>query len=461
MTASSRRRRSRTVRAAATGGFLVVVAAALFVVGVVTLSNSEEGSAVDLDDRPRMALPDTSNAAFALVDRNGALASVVVMTLLPDGQGGSIVTVPVNADVTAGFGAQRRALSDVVEVADVESLRRPLEEILTITVERADIIGVEQVEDLLTPFESVQVRLPDDVVDSSAVGTGIVAQAGSQMLRRSLVAEALVAVNAEGDAADEQAIDVALWSAIAQSAPAVSPPPAVPTDDLGRPIAPETAADLAARLWEGEVAVRDLGVYEPTPAENPTGADVVVIDRADSVLVFAQVSPALVATPSQGLSVRLEVPFTTEQLAASGGDFETSSELARTMVARVLFFEANVVSVDTSPAPDGAGTLTEVEVSEERFLADSEAAAEVLYGPSDVKLADVVLDGVDVVVRLGTAFLDRESAGPSGEDPEGLDVEDLEPADDEDVVPDDSGADPAVTSGGADSSQGTTVGADG
>ncbi len=450
MTASPSRRRHRTVRAAVTGGVLVVVAAALFAVGVVTLSNSEEGSAVETDDRPRVALPRTPNAALGLVDRNGALASVVVMTLLPEGQGGSIVTVPVNADVTAGFGEQRQALSDIVDVDDVESLRRPLEDILTITVERVEIIDGEEVDDLLAPFESVQVTLPEDVVDSSALGSGIVAQAGSQMLRRSLVAEALLAVNDEGDAADHQDVDVALWSAIARSAPIVSPPPAVPTDDLGRPIAPETAVDLAARLWQGEVAVRDLAVYEPTTAENPTDVDVVVIDRADSVLVFAQVSPALVATPSPGLSVRLEVPFTDEQLAASGGDFETTSELARTMVARVLFFAANVVSVDTTPAADGAGTLTEVEVAEERFLADSEAAAEVLYGPSDVRVADVVIDGVDVVVRLGTAFLDRENAGPSGEDPEGLDVGELDQA-----------VDPSVTSGGATSSPGSTVEADG
>lgn len=443
MTASPRRRRTRTVTAAVTGVFLVVVAAALFVVGVVTLSNSEEGSAVEIDERPRVTLPDTPNAALALVDRNGALASVVVMTLLPDGQGGSIVTVPVNADVTAGFGAQRQALSDVVDPDDAESLRRPLEDMLTITVERVDVLGVDEVAELLAPFESVQVTLPEDVVDSSALGSGIVAQAGSQMLRRSLVAEALVAVNDDGGAG-AQAIDVALWSAIARSAPAVSPPPAVPTDGLGRPVAPETATDLAARLWEGEVSVRDLAVYEPTPAENPTRAEVVVIDRADSVLVFAQVSPALVATPSPGLSVRLEVPFTDEQLAAGGGDFETSSELARTMVARVLFFEANVVSVDTTA--DGAGTLTEVEVSEERFLADSEAAAEVLYGPSEVRVADVVIDGVDVVVRLGTAFLDREHEGPSGEDPSGLDV---------------GGSDPAATTGGASSSPESTVGADG
>lgn len=457
MTASASRRRRRTIGAAVTGGLLVVAATALFAVGVVTLSNSEEGSAVEVDDRPTVALPDTPNAALGLFDRNDALASVVVMTLLPDGQGGSIVTVPVNADVTAGFGEQRQALSEVVDPSDPESLRRPLEEMLTITLERVALLRGDQVDELLAPFESVQVSLPEDVVDASAVGSGIVAQAGQQQLRRSLVAEALVAVGDEGDSYDHHDVDVALWTAIAQSAPVVSPPPTVPTDDLGRPIAPETAIDLAARLWEGDVSVRDLAVYQPSTAENPTDADVVVIDRADSVMVFAQVSPALVSTPSAGLSVRLEVPFTEEQLVASGGDFETSAELARTMVARVLFFEANVVSVDTTPAPDGAGTLTEVEVADERFLSDSEAAAEVLYGPSEVRVAETVIEGVDVVVRLGTAFLDRENAGPSGDDPAGLDTEDLDTEDLDTGDLDVDGADGNSET----SSPGSTVAADG
>ena len=80
---------------------LMMAAAAMFVVGVVTLSNSQEGEAVGVDTRPRVQLPSTSNALLALTDEDGELASVVVMTLLPEGRGGSVVTVPVNADAHA------------------------------------------------------------------------------------------------------------------------------------------------------------------------------------------------------------------------------------------------------------------------------------------------------------------------------------------------------------------------
>jgi len=76
---------------------LMGVASAMFTVGVITLSNSEEGEAVGVDERPRVQFPDTPNAALALTDENDQLASLVVLTLLPEGQGGSVVTVPASA----------------------------------------------------------------------------------------------------------------------------------------------------------------------------------------------------------------------------------------------------------------------------------------------------------------------------------------------------------------------------
>ena len=110
MTAIAQRRRRRTVVAAVAASALVCLAAVMFVVGVVTLSNSREGEAVGIDTRPREVFPATPNALLAVTDDEGRLGSVVVLTLLPDGIGGSIVTLPPNADSTAGFGLQRRPL---------------------------------------------------------------------------------------------------------------------------------------------------------------------------------------------------------------------------------------------------------------------------------------------------------------------------------------------------------------
>ena len=104
MTAQPGRRRRRTVVVGVLAVVLVVAAAAGFVVGVVTLTNSQEGEAVGVDDRPRIELPDTPNGLLVVVGADGELASLAVATLLPDGTGGSLALVPTNADVNAGVG---------------------------------------------------------------------------------------------------------------------------------------------------------------------------------------------------------------------------------------------------------------------------------------------------------------------------------------------------------------------
>ena len=125
----------------------------------------------------------------------------------------------------------------------------------------------------------------------------------------------------------------------------------------------------------------------------------VLIDRRDSALVFAQISPGLVSTPTTGLNVRVVAPFTDEQLAQTEGLFESSSDLLRGFIGQMMFLSNNVVSVDS--APTGASDITIIEVSDVRWLADTEAAAEALFGEAEVRLAETVLEGVDLEVTLG------------------------------------------------------------
>ena len=407
MTAIPDRRKRRTWFGLVASVVLVAVAAMLFVVGVITLSNSEEGEAVGIDERPVVALPATPNAVLAAVDRNGRLASVVIMTLLPDGQGGSIVTLPVNADVTAGFGEERQSLSEVFDADDPQSLVEPLEEILTLTIERSAVVGVDELIDLLEPVEMLRVDLPEDVIDSSLPGSGIVTTAGDQTLRRLLVAQALVAINDGGRSYEHHAVDVEIWSELANTAPSPIPPPEVEADEFGRPIPPGSAEELVRLLWEGNIEVRDLAVTAVFESDNPSEVDVVSVDRKDAILVFGQVSPGLVSTPNPAMSFRIEAPFSDAQLEAAGGVYGSSSELMTEMIGELLFFEANVVSVDTAPTSNGATEVTLIEVADERFVEDMEAAGPVFFGESEVVVSSTVLDGVDAVVTLGTGYLDR------------------------------------------------------
>ena len=406
MTAIAERRKRRTLFGVVAAVLLIVAAGAMFVVGVVTLSNSQEGEAVGVDTRPRVQFPATPNALLAVTDENGQLASLVVMTLLPEGQGGSIVTVPVTADSTAGFGLQRRPLDESFDAADVEGLVASVEEMLAITVQRSAIVDAEGLEALLPVVEALQFVVPNDVVDTDG-GGGVIATAGPQTFTVEEMVSILTAIDDDAEVDTSHANDVAVWESLAQTAPVAVPPEQVPLDELGRPGAPATVDELMTRLWQGEITVRDLLVVAVDEEENPTEASVVLIDRRDSNLVFAQVSPGLVSTPNTGLTVRIVANFTDDQLAEAGGVYDSTSDLAVELIGRLLFIGGNVTSVDT--APTGAPAATIIEVAEERQLDENVEAAEALFGDAEVRVAASIIDGIDVEVILGMSYLEREA----------------------------------------------------
>lgn len=406
MTAIAERRKRRTVFGAVAALLLIVAAGAMFVVGVVTLSNSQEGEAVGIDTRPAVQFPATPNALLAVTDENGQLASLVVMTLLPDGQGGSMVTVPVKADSTAGFGLQRRPLDESFDADDVEGLVASVEEMLAITIQRSAVVDADGLEALLPPVEALRFVVPNEVVDTRG-GGGVIATAGPQTFTVEEMVSILAAVDDEAEVDTSHANDVAVWESLAQTAPVAVPPEQVPLDELGRPVAPATVDELMTRLWQGEITVRDLLVVAVDDETNPTEADVVLIDRRDSNLVFAQVSPGLVSTPNTGLTVRVVANFTDDQLAEAGGVYGSTSDLAVELIGRLLFIGGNVTSVDT--APTGAPDVTIIEVAEERQLQENVEAAEALFGEAEVRVAASIIEGIDVEVILGMSYLEREA----------------------------------------------------
>jgi hypothetical protein len=403
VTAIAVRRTRRTVVGAAVALLLFALASVLFGVGVVTLSNSQEGEAVGVDDRPRVQLPITPNAALAVTDGAGRLASLVVTTLLPEGQGGSIVIVPVTADVNAGFGPEPQSVASVFDTADLDGFVQAVEEMLSITVQRAEAVDASEFAAMVPDVESLRLVLPDDVIDTA--GGGQIAAAGPQNLTVPEAAAVLAAIDDDEPTDVAHPNDVAVWEALAQTAPVAVPPEPVPLDDLGRPIAPDTVEELVARLWQGEISVRDLVTVVGAEA-SAAEADVVLIDRRDSTLVFSQVSPGLVSTPNTGLTARIVANFTDEQLSTAAPLYDSSSDVAVELIGRLLFLSGNVVSVDT--ASTGAPDVTLIEVADERQLQDTIGAADSLFGRAEVRVAETVIEGVDIEITLGMAYLEHE-----------------------------------------------------
>ena len=405
MTAIAQRRTRRTVLGAVAAVLLVVAASAMFVVGVVTLSNSQEGEAVGVDNRARVQFPATPNALVALTDENDRLASLVVVTLLPEGQGGSIVTVPVNADATAGFGVQRRPLVESFDADDVEGLVDSVEDMLAITLQRAAVVDAAALEALLPDVDALRFVVPGDVVDTRG-GGGVIATAGPQTFTIREMVSMLAAIDDDAEIDTSHLNDVAVWESLAQTAPVAVPPEPVPMDELGRPVPPATVEELMDRLWQGEVEVRDLVLGTVDEDQNPTQVDVVLIDRRDSNLVFAQVSPGLVSTPNTGLTVRIVANFTDDEFAEADSVYDSSSDLAIALISQLLFLGGNVASVDTTPT--GAPPITIIEVADERQLQESIEAAEVLFGEAEVRVSEKVIEGVDVEIILGMSYLQHE-----------------------------------------------------
>ena len=407
MTAIAVRRTRRTVIGVAVALALVSMASTMFAVGFVTLSNSQEGESVGVDTRPRVQLPVTPNALVALTDESGRLASLVVMTLLPEGQGGSIVTVPVNADATAGFGEQRRPLDESFDAANVDGLLASVEEMLSITVQRAEVVDARELEAILPAIGVSQFVAPGDVVDTRG-GGGVIATAGPHSFTLTEMVSILAAIDDEAEIDASHPNDVAVWSSLVRSAPVSVPPEPIPLDALGNPAEPTSVAELVTRLWQGEVAVRELLTLPTAEVENPTQVDVVLIDRRDSTLVFSQVSPALVSAPNTGLKARIVANFTDEQLATTGELYDSSSALVIELIGRLLFLSGNVVSVDT--AATGAPAVTIIEVADERQLQETIDAAKTLFGEAEVRVSKAVLEGVDTQVTLGVSYLAYELA---------------------------------------------------
>lgn len=403
MTARADRRRRRGVVGLVVVIVLVLSAGALVAFGVFTLLDSEAGRAVEVDERPVVVLPATPNGVLAVADERGRLTSVVVATLAPEGVGGSIAAVAVNADADAGFGEEPVPLDTVFDADDPESLRTTMESMLGLTIERVGVATDDDLADLVGPLGPVVAELPADVVDSDGVGTGVVASAGRASLPTGTVTDSLLAVDTTGAAYDHHRLDVAIWSALAEAAPVADGVDAPSPDDPP----PASIGDLFEALWSGPVAVRDLALAAVVAADsNPPAVDAVVLDRRDVLLVFTQVSPSLVARPGEALSFRMEARYNETQLEASEGLFESNSELMRRAIGELLFFQANPVSTAIAPAEEGAPSITRIEVADPRFVDDMELLAEPLFGPSEIVVASTVIQGIDVVVELGTGYID-------------------------------------------------------
>ncbi len=413
MTASARRRQRLTLAAGGLALAMLLVAAALTAVGVSAVRNSTAGQEVQADPRPVVELPETDNAAIAVIDDDRRLVSLVVATVRPDGAGGTLVTVPVAADANGGFGDEPVSLVDEFDPDQADAFFQRVESALAITLQHVEVVDGDRLGQLLAPVLPASVDLPFDVVEvagdpdgASQISSGeLLVAEGVQELDATGLMQLLSWPGGEALERTEHFLDVVAWSGVEALTPAQDVQ--VPLDDVGRPVPSTSVDEVFARLWSGSVQVRDLAIAD---AEPDSADSVVLLDRLDVVLVFAQISPARVSTPNQGPVFRIEIPISDQQVQASDAEFDSIDEVGRSVIAQVLFVSANVASVDLTASGEDAPAVTQMIVDSESDIAGGEALAATFFGDIEVVVAEDLIDGIDLRVRLGTDYLSHLGA---------------------------------------------------
>ena len=408
MSAIAERRRRRTLIMFLITMLVLGAVPALGYVGVNAVLNSTGGRSADDGSLLVQRFPDTPAALFVTVDEAGVLASATVFVLAPVGVGGSIISVPVNADV--GFSPQaRQSLQDVYADGGLESTVLQVESLLLVTMSYSAEADVQQAAGFLVPFEPYAVDLATDVVGTSSDGTDDSIPAGVSELDAAGAAKVLTygaGVAAEGTRTDN--IE-ALWAALAVSVGAGNPVDqarAVATNSTvdstvvsgsavsGSPTTatlqrPSDFEQFVERLFSAAVQSRGLSTAELEGDQNPSGVDVVEVDRAEVVYVFASIAPGSMSTPDVGPRLRIEAP--------AGYDVEVNETLRV-----LLFLKANVVSVD-STGERQADTVFYVPNDADRVRVQT---ADVIF--DEVRFGEplVRVEGVDATIVLGTDYLE-------------------------------------------------------
>jgi hypothetical protein len=378
------RRRNRTLAMSITTLLVLAITPLVGWIGVRGVLDSTGGKDALADNLPVQTFPSTPSALYATVDTAGALSSVTVFVLSPTGVGGSIISLPTNADV--GFSPDaRRSLQTVWAEEGQDGLSFAIESLINIGPNVVSINDPAQAQVFLEPYAPYTVDLVSDVVPDQGENDQQPITKGTAVLDSATAVRVLTAGAGTGVESARQGNLDAFWQAFATS---IGGGRAIEAG-VDLTVAPPTFDDFVKRFLAAPVKARGLAVKPLTGEDNPTGADVVELDRSDSVFVFASIAPGSIGAATNNPRYRLEAP--------PGYDLQV-----KLTIDKLLFLQANVISVDTT-ADLRADTVFLVPDDADR---NRVAVADGIFGTIQYGEPTVRIDGVDVTVVLGTDYLE-------------------------------------------------------
>lgn len=379
MTALPRRRRNRSLAMLLT---TLVVAASVPVLGYVgakAVLDSTGGRDARADNLPTQSFPVTPSALYLTNDGQGHLSSVSVFVLAPSGLGGSIISVPVNADVGLSSSA-RQSLQQVYAAGGLEAMVPAIESLLLVAINFSAEADPTQLATFLEPYQPFTVQLTAEI--PAADGQPALS-AGTSVLQTANAVRVLTVGAGEANQSARQGNLDAMWTGVV-AAIGAGRPAAVPVD-----AAPTSFDEFVAHLFAAQTQARGLTNRPLTGSENPDALDVVEVDKSEAVLVFASIAPGSMSAPAEGPSIRLEAP--------PGYD-----EQVKLTIDKLLFLEANVVSVSTTAAPQAHTTFLVPDATDRALV----QATDEVFGDITFETPKFRILFVNVTIVLGTDYLD-------------------------------------------------------
>ena len=367
-----------------------------------SLLNSTDGNNVDSSDV--ISIPSTPAAFLAGIDADGRIASMQMIALAPGGSGGTIVSIPIGSAAVVAEGEQPRRVVDSYASGGLDALVTDVEGLLNVTFSARAALGEFDLATLLGGLREVPVEFDRTVTTSENGVVSEVIPAGRHTLNNRQVAEVLVAN--QGGSAESERLPVykSLWVGVAESARGGVATPEVATTVAGgssteSTLPPQPAIeDFVQHVLTGEMQVWQFAAEPVSRGEqNPLGADMYALDRAEIIMVTASVAPSSVSSLLPSINVMIDSPF-------------NDAAVTREAVMRLSYLGINIVlirEITTTPAQE-----TLFEYNDEDLRSDLETYATVL-GPLEFDRVNQRVEGVDARLVLGQNFVAFAESSPS------------------------------------------------
>ena len=400
MTAIARRRRQRTTWALICGLVGALMLPSGLVLATNSLLHSTDGNSVDVANLTRV--PSTPAALLAVVDQNGLLASLQMIALAPGGNGGTVVSIPVNSSSVVAKGEDPRRLADSFAASGLEALVADVEGLLNVTFTVSAAVTADDLTTMLSSVTSVAVEFDRPVKGTLGGVATDVLPAGKQTIDASQVAKALAAAEPGAAESDRLPLLKSLWVGVgAGQRSAVA---STTTVDASSPSTTTTAApapDMKSfidRALSGQLQVWQFAATPvPQGDANPNGLDMYSLDRAEIILVTASVVPSSVSSLNPSINVQIDSPF-------------NDAALTREAILRLMAIGVNIVLVrEISDAP-----LQETVAGIADKAIEAEVASYVAkLGALKVERQKVPVEGIDMRLTLGRDFEAFARANPT------------------------------------------------